>query len=185
MFLGVYPFWVLSNAQEALPCAASERPYFESKCFISAVVRFRLSVRVSMMMAAPPGPYVSYTLKSNEPSSTDVPLAMARSTFSFGMFVSFAFSIAVRSAGLLKSPFAFFDSIVMRFASLPKSAPRAASFAPFCLFICDHLLCPDTHTFYIKSYTHLHPQEIHEPQSLLIIFRPKTCCIFRNLMRCT
>src|SRR3989344_2724061 len=164
IFLGAYPFWVLSNAQEALPCVASERPCFESKCFISAPVRFRLSVKVSMMIAAPPGPYVSYTMKSNVLASTDVPLAIARSTFSFGMFVCFAFSIAERSAGLLKSPFAFFDSIVMRFASFPKSAPRSASFAPFCLFICVHLLCPDMRAFYTKSYTHLLPQEIHETE---------------------
>src|SRR3989344_1014510 len=86
-------------------------------------------------------------------ASAEIPFATARSIFSFGIFSFFAVSITVRKVGELTSPPAFFDSTAMRLASLPHTLLFAASFAPFCRFICDHLLCPPIRkTEYDRKY---------------------------------
>jgi len=61
----------------------------------------------------------------------------------------------------LISPFAFFDSAAMRLPSLPHALLLAASAAPFCRLICDHLLCPDMRAFYTRSCPQVYPLEIH------------------------
>src|SRR4051812_44273649 len=94
------------------------------------------------MIAAPPGPYVSYVMFSRVAASAEVPLAIARSMVSFGMLAFFAVSITERREGELMSPLARRLSTAMRLPSLPHKLLFAASAAPFCRLICAHLLCP-------------------------------------------
>src|SRR5688572_14706015 len=112
---------------------------------ISPTVRFLLSVSVSMMSAAPPGPYPSYVISSYEtPGSSPVPRWTARLMLSAGMLTDFASAMIVRSRGLLSgSPpparAATVSSLMIRVNTLP----RLASAAPFlCLIVC-HLEWPD------------------------------------------
>src|SRR3989344_6545784 len=98
---------------------------------------------------------------SSSAELASVPFAIARSMLSLGMFALRAFSMMERSDGELISPFAFFDSAAMRLPSLPHALLLAASAAPFCRLICDHLLCPDMRAFYTRSCPQVYPLEIH------------------------
>src|SRR3712207_6793139 len=68
---------------------------------------------------------------------------MARWILSLGMLPSLAFETARASAGFISgSPPPSRAATVMALDSLPKSAPRLASAAPFLRFMVDHLLWP-------------------------------------------
>jgi hypothetical protein len=64
-----------------------------------------------------------------------------------GMFAALAFSIASASAELLAGSVPVRAAIAIWLPNLVNIAPRLASLAPFCLFIVDHLLCPDIDVF--------------------------------------
>src|SRR5688572_28042635 len=70
---------------------------------------------------------------------------MARWMLSLDMSQSLALETARASAGFISgSPPRSRAATVMALDSLPKSAPRLASAAPFLRFMVDHLLCPLT-----------------------------------------
>ena len=101
-------------------------------------MRLRLSVSVSTYTATPQGAYPSYDTASYvTPSSSPVPLLIARWMVSIGTDEARAFSYIVRSVGLasMSPPPSRADTSSWRM-SLAKSLPRALSAAPFlCLMV--------------------------------------------------
>ena len=100
---------------------------------------------MSMITAAPPGPYASYCTSSYDtPGSSPVPRRIARLMLSDGMLLAFASATIVRNRGFVSvSPpperAATVNSLIRRV----KTLPRLASAAPFlCLIVC-HLEWPD------------------------------------------
>ena len=70
--------------------------------------------------------------------------------FARHIFLPRLFDNGAQLCGIHITP-AFLDSTVIRRESLLHTRLRAASFAPFCLFICAHLLCPDMRLFYANN----------------------------------
>src|ERR671929_1164943 len=102
-------------------------------------------------------------MRSNVSASAPapVPLSRARWMLSLGILASLAFCTARCSAGFISaSPPPSRAATVIARESLPKSAPRLASWAPFLRLIVDHLLCP--------------LNAAHLPQEILV--KPRVVC---------
>src|SRR5712692_5903032 len=100
---------------------------------------------MSMIIAAPPGPYASYSTSSYEtPGSSPVPRRMARLMLSAGMLACFASAMIVRSLGFMSgSPPPARAATVNSLMRRVKILPRFASRAPFLCLIEAHLEWPD------------------------------------------
>src|ERR1700680_176825 len=88
---------------------------------------------MSMIIAAPPGPYASYSTSSYDtPGSSPVPRRMARLMLSAGMLLCFASAMIVRSLGFMSgSPPAARAATVNSLMRRVKTLPPFASAAPF------------------------------------------------------
>ena len=106
-------------------------------------VRLLLSLKHSMKIAIPPGPYPSKVSSCSDSGSFSA-LLMARSMLSLGILIPLALFTATRRRGLpLISDPPSFTAIVISFKTREKALLRFASAAPFLRLIVDHLLCPD------------------------------------------
>ena len=135
------------------PASASEPPLRVNAVRTSVAARLRLSVRHSMSMATPLGPYPSYMIvcQSAPPASRPEPRLTARSMLSFGTELFFAFWMASKSVGLpAGSPPPIRAATSTFLISLANILPRLASMTAFLCLVVAHFEWPDI--FYLRCY---------------------------------
>ena len=134
------------NRYATLPGSAIVPPLRVNATRTSRAARLRLSVRHSMSIATPFGPYPSYVIVwySAPPVSAPEPRLTARSMLSLGTDDFFAFWIASYSVGLpAGSPPPVRAATSMFLISLANILPRLASTTAFLCFVVAHLEWPD------------------------------------------
>src|SRR5690349_4211445 len=134
------------NRYDTLPASANVPPLRVSAVRTSVAARLRLSVRHSMSIATPFGPYPSYMIvcQSAPPASRPEPRLTARSMLSFGTELFFAFWMASYSVGLpAGSPPPIRAATSTFLMSLANILPRLESMTAFLCFVVAHLEWPD------------------------------------------
>ena len=144
--LGTITTPLRENMYDTEPASASEPPLRVSAVRTSVAARLRLSVRHSISMATPFGPYPSYMIvcQSAPPASRPEPRLTARSMLSLGTEFFFAFWMASKSVGLpAGSPPPVRAATSTFLISLANSLPRLASMTAFLCLVVAHFEWPD------------------------------------------
>src|SRR3954470_6236908 len=134
------------NRYDTEPASASRPPLRVSAVRTSVAARLRLSVRLSISIATPLGPYPSYMIvcQSAPPASRPEPRLTARSMLSFGTELFLAFWMASDNVGLPEgSPPPTRAATSTFLISLANILPRLASMTAFLCLVVAHLEWPD------------------------------------------
>src|SRR3954453_20327790 len=134
------------NRYDTLPASAKVPPLRVSAVRTSVAARLRLSVRHSISIATPFGPYPSYMIvcQSAPPASSPEPRLTARSMLSLGTELFFAFWMASYSVGFpAGSPPPTRAATSTFLISLANILPRLASMTAFLCLVVAHLEWPD------------------------------------------
>src|SRR3954464_11199092 len=134
------------NRYDTEPASAKVPPLRVRAVRTSVAARLRLSVRHSISMATPLGPYPSYMIvcQSAPPASRPDPRLTARSMLSLGTELFFAFWMASYSVGLpAGSPPPRRAAASTFLISLANILPRLASMTAFLCLVVAHLEWPD------------------------------------------